>query len=98
VSELAGLAGLANRALVYGAGMDSHPDKKFADGGRPLLGEEEELGINGGLHSLDSGGEGSLRSIANRSVGITAVGLDGSLQDLFVARVSSLHRSWVSLP
>ena len=73
------------------AGMEGHGYLEIANGGRPLLGEEEKLGIDSSLHSLGSGGKGGLGGIADGLVGIAAIGLDSSLQDLLVARVSSPH-------
>src|SRR5262249_49403495 len=67
------------------AGLEGHPGLEVADGCRPFLNEEEELGIDSGLHGLGGGGKCGAGDILLRPVIIAAVGLDCSLQDLLVA-------------
>jgi hypothetical protein len=78
--------------------MERHGYPEIAKGGRPLLNEEEELGIDGGLRSLHSGGESGLGGTANSPVGIAAIGIDDFLQDVLVSGVDSLHGRGVALP
>jgi hypothetical protein len=40
--------------------MEGHGYLEIANGGRPQLGEEEELGIDSSLDSLGSSGKGDL--------------------------------------